>query len=440
MLPNTGNNFSDTSITLSLKAGEEYYWSVQAIDGVYSSSSFAEKDTITIPGTSFTLLDVAIPGPSNGHIRAGDYNNDGAIDLFAAGHIDKYRLFRNDNCPGNFLNLNLIGTVSTYNAVGAKVILWAEGESITRWVNGGEGKHDFSSFNLEFGLGDKTMVDSLIIYWPGGIVEKMFNIEANQFLTITEGSSPLALVMNPNSIICYGDSVQIFGEASGGSGNYSYLWTPATGLSDPTISHPIAFPEITTTYTLTVDDGVNQISDSTQIIVYPGVYPEITTGGYDTVNINESVMLEAGIYSSYLWQDGSYYYFYLATNTSGPSGGEQVYWVEVVGASGCTGSDTISVWFLPLTEINENKPDISFEVYPNPAKYKISISFGDITGDVEIQILTSDGSMEYKNNLKSDRQTNIRSIDISFLKKGVYFIRLKSLDGKLTGIRKFVKY
>ena len=91
LLPNTDNNFSDTSITLSLKAGEEYYWSVQAIDGIYSSSSFAEKDTITIPGTSFTLLDVVIPGASNGNIRAGDYNNDGNLDIILTGEHSDYQ-------------------------------------------------------------------------------------------------------------------------------------------------------------------------------------------------------------------------------------------------------------------------------------------------------------------------------------------------------------
>ncbi|MCD4683539.1 MAG: ASPIC/UnbV domain-containing protein, partial [Bacteroidales bacterium] len=362
------------------------------------------------------------------------------IDLFAAGHIDKYRLFRNDNCPGNFLNLNLIGTVSTYNAVGAMVMLWAEGESITRWVHGGEGKHDFSSFNLEFGLGDKTMVDSLIIHWPGGIVEKMYDLVANQFLTITEGSTPLSLIMSPNTMICYGDSVQIYGEVSGGSGNYNFLWSPSTGLSDPTVSNPIAFPDTTTIYTLTVDDGISTISDSILVAVFGNLNPEIMAIPNDTVDINDAITLEVGSgYLAYLWQDGSSDSLFIATNTSGPNGGEQVYWVIVVGSGGCTGSDTISVWFLPLTEINENKPGISFEVYPNPAKDKISISFGEITGDVEIQILTTFGNLLYKSGLKQVRHNYRKDIDISFLSEGVYLINLISSGGKISGIRKFVK-
>ena len=290
----------------------------------------------------------------------GDFNNDGATDLFAAGHIDKYRLFRNDNCPGNFLNINLIGTVSTYNAVGAMVVLWAEGESITRWVHGGEGKHDFSSFNLEFGLDDKTLADSLIVYWPAGTENKMFNIEANQFLTITEGLSP--------------------------------------------------------------------------------INPEIVATPNDTVGIYDTIILNVGIgYSLYQWQDGSGDSLFIATNMSGVNGGEQVYWVEVTDQNGCSGTDTISVWFLPFTQIDKNKTGISFKVYPNPATDKISISFGDITGDVEMQILTTFGKVVYNGGLKQVRHNYIENVDISFLPSGIFFIRLISPDGKISGISKFVK-
>ena len=35
----------------------------------------------------------------------------------------------------------------------------------------------------------------------------------------------------------------------------SYLWSPATGLSDPAVADPIASPDITTTYTVTFTDG-----------------------------------------------------------------------------------------------------------------------------------------------------------------------------------------
>ncbi len=55
-----------------------------------------------------------------------------------------------------------------------------------------------------------------------------------------------------DKIICEGQGTLIGDLPSGGGPNYQYLWTPATGLSDPTIRNPFANPNTTTTYTLTV--------------------------------------------------------------------------------------------------------------------------------------------------------------------------------------------
>ncbi len=199
----------------------------------------------------------------------GDYNNDGAIDLFAAGHIDKYRLFKNTNCPGNFLNINLIGSQSGYNAIGAKAMIWIEGDAITRWVSGGEGKHDFNSFNLQFGLAENNLIDSLIISWPSGIVQKMYDVNVNQFLNISEEAAPLEVSLSafPGTEICQGDSTQLIAIPTGGMGNYSYLWEPANGLSNPNISNPMASPEETTIYNCFVSDGSTSILGSIGITV-----------------------------------------------------------------------------------------------------------------------------------------------------------------------------
>jgi hypothetical protein len=43
--------------------------------------------------------------------------------------------------------------------------------------------------------------------------------------------------------------------ATGGLGNYTYHWTPSTGLDRADVANPTASPMVTTTYTLTVEDG-----------------------------------------------------------------------------------------------------------------------------------------------------------------------------------------
>ncbi|KQC15410.1 MAG: hypothetical protein APR56_00010 [Methanosaeta sp. SDB] len=60
----------------------------------------------------------------------------------------------------------------------------------------------------------------------------------------------------PDRSITLGDSVVIGGmpAATSGSGGYTYIWGPATGLDDPAKPNPVASPSSTTNYTLTVTD------------------------------------------------------------------------------------------------------------------------------------------------------------------------------------------
>lgn len=51
----------------------------------------------------------------------------------------------------------------------------------------------------------------------------------------------------PDTAICSGYGVQLYSEA----GFETYNWTPATGLSDPTIANPVATPTVSTDYVVT---------------------------------------------------------------------------------------------------------------------------------------------------------------------------------------------
>ena len=72
----------------------------------------------------------------------------------------------------------------------------------------------------------------------------------------------------PNVTIDEGESIIIGGSptGSGGTGPYTYSWTPATDLSDPSSPNPIASPDDTTTYTVIVTDS-NGCSDSDSMTV-----------------------------------------------------------------------------------------------------------------------------------------------------------------------------
>ncbi|MBU2652410.1 MAG: VCBS repeat-containing protein [Bacteroidetes bacterium] len=118
----------------------------------------------------------------------GDYNLDGAIDFFGSGHMSRQKLYENQNCPNNFLNIELTGTVSNYNAVGTRVEVITGSMHTYHTVIAGDGGNNFHSYPLEIGLGDETTVDEIRIYWPNSDVQYLYDIQANTFLKVTEGN------------------------------------------------------------------------------------------------------------------------------------------------------------------------------------------------------------------------------------------------------------
>ena len=96
-------------------------------------------------------------------------------------------------------------------------------------------------------------------------------------VTVYIGVSALTVSaeVSPNSL-CEGNSAQLQVNASGGSGDFSYSWTPTTGLNASNISNPVATPTQTTTYTCTVTDNIAQYTDHKSVTVT--VYHHHTNG------------------------------------------------------------------------------------------------------------------------------------------------------------------
>ncbi len=64
-------------------------------------------------------------------------------------------------------------------------------------------------------------------------------------------------VGNQDTTIVRGESITLGQDLTvyGGSGEYSFFWSPGSSLNDSTIMNPLASPEDTTTYDLTVVDN-----------------------------------------------------------------------------------------------------------------------------------------------------------------------------------------
>ncbi|HZW40564.1 MAG TPA: FG-GAP-like repeat-containing protein [Ignavibacteriaceae bacterium] len=121
----------------------------------------------------------------------GDYNNNGAPDLYVAtGSATKWnQFFRNNDTTNNWIKFRLVSSTSNKSAIGTRVVLYAANKKQTRLLQGNTGQYSQGSLYPVFGLGASTVVDSVFIYWPSGIVDKYKNLAARQIKTVLENET-----------------------------------------------------------------------------------------------------------------------------------------------------------------------------------------------------------------------------------------------------------
>ncbi len=135
---------------------------------------------------------------------AVDYDNDGDLDLAINHnpgdnvHVERRSavLLRNDIGSGRpWLAVELRGTHSNRDAVGAKVVVEAGDLRLLRLVSAGSSYASQHTRRLYFGLGENERVEKLTVRWPSGQVEIFKDLDARQLLHIVEGEGIEALTL-----------------------------------------------------------------------------------------------------------------------------------------------------------------------------------------------------------------------------------------------------
>ncbi len=119
---------------------------------------------------------------------AADIDADGDEDLLITENDGPVRLYRNDGVPkGTWLRLQLVGMESNRSAIGAHVMVTAAGRRQYRTIHAGSSYASQSELTATFGLGTVQMVDTIVVYWPSGHVQRRVRVEAAQTLRLVEG-------------------------------------------------------------------------------------------------------------------------------------------------------------------------------------------------------------------------------------------------------------
>ena len=121
------------------------------------------------------------------YVALGDYDEDGFVDLLHGSFRPSLTsLYRNNGNRHHWLRVELVGTASNRNAIGARVIATCGDLQQMREILGGVGRQQDERV-AHFGLGERTQVDRLEIRWPSGQVDVLADIPADQRIRVFEG-------------------------------------------------------------------------------------------------------------------------------------------------------------------------------------------------------------------------------------------------------------
>jgi hypothetical protein len=127
-------------------------------------------------------------------VTMADYDKDGYLDLFVTNGRGAYpvsegpdQLFRNVAGGNNWLQIDLEGTVSNRDGIGARVFATTpDGKTQLRENGGGVHWAQQDQKRIHFGLAQNQTVSELVIHWPSGIVQKLTDVTVNQVLHVVE--------------------------------------------------------------------------------------------------------------------------------------------------------------------------------------------------------------------------------------------------------------
>ena len=166
------------------------------VDAKGLSNTFRERKLLYWNEHNSKFRDVSpssgagITTPFNSHgVASADFDNDGAVEILVNNSHDRPSLLKNNGDHGNWILLDLQGTKSNRDAIGARVTVRTGKHQQTQEVRSGGGYDSQSDLRLHFGLGAASKADDIEIRWPSGLVQHFSAVSGTAIVKIHEGAS-----------------------------------------------------------------------------------------------------------------------------------------------------------------------------------------------------------------------------------------------------------
>ena len=263
----------------------------------------------------------------------GDIDNDGFYDLVVVNHGIAPSVLSNSGNKNHYIKVTPVGIQSNKQAIGTVFKVYAGGMCQTQTVFCGSDLCAQHSQHKIFGTGNALIVDSLVAYFPSGIVTKMYNLPVDSSYVVEEKVT-IGLNFFPGQgavTVCDGDSAEI-----GVPGLYNYQWNTGETTSHITVTS-------SGTYSFEAENATGDtlyISDPEFVYFEPSLNAiSIVTQppcGDDSSGVIQLLPTQSQLVDSILWSNGE-----LGNMIDSLSPGMYTY--TLVSINGCLSTDSVEI-------------------------------------------------------------------------------------------------
>jgi hypothetical protein len=262
--------------------------------------------------------------------------------------------------------------------------------------------------------------------------------------SITVGEAGLYSVMVTNAGGCRAASEEIFVEVTGASkaqagadvsicaggattlaasGGVSYHWYPARGLSDPSLPNPVASPDQTTVYTVTVTNAGGCIATD-QVTVRVNTKPAVTVATFSKPVCYQDTLIQlpgatpaTGIYTGPGVKGQQF------SPKAAGVGTHTITYTYTDPATGCVASVTTTITVEECTGRDIIVRD-EVQVFPNPSAGLFYLDIDSSKQPIQMKVYNMDGQLIIDRALKQLVTPGSHVLDIRQYARGVYLIQL----------------